>query len=212
MRIYDISLPLGPGIAGWPGDAPYQWHWSQRKSSGASVNVGCVSLSVHTGTHTDAPYHFTDDGKTVEALDLAAYVGPARVLDVRNRPLIRVEDLAWADFAHRPRLLLRTDAWTAYDRFPGEIPVLDSDVPAWLAARGVVLVGVDVPSVDALDSKDLPIHHALGRHGIAILENLRLTDVPPGAYELIALPLKLAGADGAPVRAVLRQPITATLS
>jgi arylformamidase len=212
MRIYDISLPLQPGIAGWPGDAPYQWRWSQRKSAGASVNVGCVSLSVHTGTHTDAPYHFADDGKTVEALDLAAYVGPARVVDMRNRPLIRVEDLAWADFAHRPRLLLRTDAWTAYDRFPGQIPVLDADVPAWLASRGVVLLGVDVPSVDPLDSKDLPIHHALGRHGIAILENLRLTDVPPGAYELIALPLKLAGADGAPVRAVLRQPITAQLS
>jgi arylformamidase len=177
-----------------------------RKSEGASVNVGCVSLSVHTGTHTDAPYHFTDDGKTVEALDLAAYVGPARVVDVRGRPLIRVEDLSWADFAHRPRLLLRTDAWTTYDRFPEQIPVLDADVPAWLAARGVVLVGVDVPSVDALDSKDLPIHHALGAHGIAILENLRLVEVPPGPYELIALPLKLAGADGAPVRAVLRQP------
>jgi arylformamidase len=206
MRLYDISLPLRPGLACWPGDAPYQWRWSMRRKDGVSVNVGCVSLSVHTGTHTDAPFHFNDNGKTVEALDLAPYVGPARVVDVRNRPRIRVEDLAWADFAHRPRLLLRTDSWTTYDRFPEQIPVLEADVPAWLAARGVVLVGVDVPSVDALDSKDLPIHHALGAHGIAILENLRLVEVPPGVYELIALPLKLDGADGAPVRAVLRQP------
>jgi arylformamidase len=203
MRIYDISLPLHPGLACWPGDAPYEWHWSWQKSAGASVNVGQVRTSVHAGTHTDAPYHFAQDGRTVEALDLGAYVGPARVVDVSGRPRIRVEDLP-ADLADAPRVLFRTGAWTDQGRFPESIPVMDPGVPAALGERGAVLVGVDVPSVDALDSKDLPNHHALGARGIAILESLHLAGVPEGVYELIALPLRLVGADGSPVRAILR--------
>jgi arylformamidase len=203
MKIYDISLSLRPGLACWPGDVPYEWQWSWQKSAGASVNVGAVRMSVHTGTHTDAPFHFDDDGKTIEALDLTAYLGPARVLDVRGGSAIRIQDLAPTDLRETPRILLRTDAWLDRERFPEHIPVMEADVPAWLAAHGVVLVGVDVPSVDALASKDLPNHHALGRHGIAILENLCLTEVPPGVYQLIALPLKLSGADGSPVRAIL---------
>jgi arylformamidase len=206
MKIYDISITLREGVACWPGDTPYAWQWSWKRSQGASVNVGQLRMSVHTGTHTDAPFHFADDGATADSLDLVPYVGPARVVEVRQRPLIRIEDLAPFDFSHRPRILLRTDAWRDHARFPEQIPVLDQDVPAWLAARGIILFGIDLPSVDGLDSKDLPIHHALGRHGISILENLSLADVPAGMYELIALPLKLAGADGAPVRAILRQP------
>jgi arylformamidase len=143
----------------------------------------------------------------VEALPLYAFVGPARVLDVRGRPVICRDDLARFDFSRTPRVLFRTDAWSDPTRFPDAIPVLAADVPDWLRERGVVLVGVDVPSVDALDSKDLPNHHALGRNGIAILESLYLKDVPEGVYELMALPLKLVGADGAPVRAVLRGPL-----
>jgi arylformamidase len=205
MRIYDISIPLREGLACWPGDAPYEWRWSWKKSAGASVNVGQVSLSVHTGTHVDAPYHFTDDGKTIEALDPAIYVGPARVLDVRNRSRIGIDDLAAIDLSGTPRVLFRTDAWLTHEHFPDHIPVMEADLPRWLADRGVILAGVDVPSVDALDSKTLPVHHALGGCGIAILENLCLAEVSAGVYELIALPLKLAGADGSPVRAILRE-------
>jgi arylformamidase len=204
MPIYDISIPLSANVPGWPGDAPYKWHWSWHRSAGATVNVGQVSMSVHTGTHTDAPYHFDDAGKTVDALDLAPYLGPAQVLDVRGRTLIRIQDVEHADLTATPRVLFRSDAWRDHSHFPETIPVLDADVPSWLADRGVVLVGVDVPSMDALDSKDLPIHHALAAHGIAILENLQLSEAPVGVYELIALPLALVGADGSPVRAVLR--------
>jgi arylformamidase len=206
MTIYDISLPMHEGMTCWPGDAPYEWRWSWERRAGPSVNVGRVAMSVHAGTHTDAPLHFADGGQAADALDLAPYVGPARVLDVRGRDTIRVADLAAYDLAGTPRVLLRTDAWTDHTRFPERIPVMDVEAPGWLAARGVFLVGVDVPSVDALDSKDLPVHHALCRHGIAIVENLVLAAVPPGVYELIALPLKLVGADAAPVRAVLRGP------
>ncbi len=206
MAIYDVTLPLSAALAGWPGDAPYRFEWTCTKAGGASVNVGQVSCSIHSGTHIDAPYHFDDAGATTERLPLTPYLGPARLVDVTGKALIRRSDLAEVDFAGTPRLLLRTRAWTDRGRFPDAIPVLDEDVPAWLAERGVILLGLDVPSVDVLDSKTLPVHHALGRHGVAILESLDLSAVPEGVYELIALPLKLVGADGSPVRAVLRTP------
>jgi arylformamidase len=204
VTLYDVSLPLTTALAGWPGDAPYRFQWTCTKSAGAAVNVGQVSCSIHTGTHVDAPYHFDDAGATTEKLPLDVYLGPASVVDVTGRAVIRRSNLAKVDFEGTPRLLLRTGSWTDRQRFPVEIPVLDEDVPAWLAERGVMLLGLDVPSVDVLDSKTLPIHFALARHGIAILESLDLSFVPEGKYELIALPLKIVGADGSPVRAVLR--------
>jgi arylformamidase len=123
---------------------------------------------------------------------------------------LRRKDLELFDLSGTPRVLLRTDGWTDHTRFPSAIPVMEEDVPEWFHQNGVVLVGVDVPSVDDLDSKTLPNHHALGARGIAILESLDLSRVSGGTYELIALPMKLAGADGAPVRAILRDwPVTA---
>jgi arylformamidase len=202
MRTYDISLPLQSNLAGWPGDTPFQLQWTCRKFGGATVNLSEVRMSVHSGTHCDAPYHFADDGMTIEQLGLEPFWGRAQVVDVRGRTLIRPEDLGAID---APRVLLRTDVWTDFTRFPETIPVMAPDLPAWLAARGVILIGVDVPSVDALDSKDLPNHHALGSRNIAILEAVTLVNVPAGLYELCALPLNIVGADGAPVRALLRE-------
>jgi arylformamidase len=206
MRIHDISLPLREGLPGWPGGTPYRFRLSWSKAEGAAVDVGEVTTNIHIGTHVDAPFHFLDGGATVDALSLYPFLGPARVVDVRGIPLIRVEDLSSVDLAGTPRLLLRTDGWPDHSRFPESIPVLDRDVPAYLSGRGVILLGLDVPSVDAIDSKDLPIHHALGSSGIAVLESVDLSRVEPGVYELIALPLKMVGADGSPVRAILREP------
>lgn len=206
--IYDITLPVGPALAGWPGDAPFRLAWTTRIAEGESVNLGEVSMSLHAGTHVDAPLHYRDSGAAIDATDLSVYIGPAVVADVRGIETIRISDIEVAlegiELRTAPRLLLKTGAWKDHARFPESIPVLECDVPAWLGARGVRLLGLDVPSVDALDSKDLPIHHALGRQEITILESLNLADVAPGSYELIALPLRLAGADGSPVRAILR--------
>jgi arylformamidase len=135
-------------------------------------------------------------------MPLDPYLGTARVVDVEGKSVVRIADLEPYDLP--PRLLLKTNAWRDYTQFPEQIPVVEENVPGYLRERGIVLLGVDVPSVDALDSKDLPVHHQLVRHGIVILESLYLREVPAGVYELIALPLKLAGADGAPVRAILR--------
>ncbi len=204
-RTYDISLPLQTGMAVWPGDTHYRFERNARIDAGDSVNLGSFTMSIHCGTHVDAPYHYDDSGRTTEQLDLNVYVGPAVVIDVIGKETIRVEDLLPYVTTTVPRVLLKTDSWVDKDKFPTSIPLLDSDVPAFLAAHGVVLIGLDLPSVDALDSKDLLIHHALGDGGIHILESLDLREIVPGIYELIALPLPIFGADGSPVRAILRE-------
>ena len=207
--LIDISRPLYPGSPHWPGDRPTAFHLNARIADGASCNVGELRLSVYNGTHADAPFHYNDRGATIDALDLGRFVGPARVIDARGRDALTADllaDLTAAELAAAPRLLFRTDAWGDPAAFPTAWPLLDPALPAWLAARGVGLVGLDVPSVDELTSKDLPRHHRMDAAGLLILESLDLRAVAPGVYELIALPLRLRGADGSPVRAVLRRP------
>jgi arylformamidase len=201
-KIYDITWPVSPAVVGWPGDTPTQVRAVLQQATGDSVNVCRLTLSPHTGSHADAPYHYDPKGATIEQVDPRVFLGPARLVDVRGRSPIRARDLG--DLQHTSRLLLRTGGWNDPSRFPESIPVMHREVPDYLRQSGIQLVGLDVPSVDVLDSKQLPIHHALGRYGIHILEGLDLREPPPGQYELIALPLKITGADGAPVRAVLR--------
>jgi arylformamidase len=204
--VYDITIPVRAGIAVWPGDTAFSFHLGWNMAEGASVNVGTVTMSVHTGTHADAPFHFDANGTGMGEVDITPYIGPAYVVDVTGQNPIPWEALADIDLASIPRLLLKTDSWTDHSRFPEHVPVLAEDVPARLAESGVLLLGLDVPSVDELDSTDLPIHHALDAAGIRILESLDLRAVPPGLYHLTALPLRLMGADGSPVRALLSQP------
>ncbi len=204
MTIRDITIPMCESLACWPGDTPFRFSWTCTKAEGATVNVGQLKLSVHTGTHADSPFHVDDTGAKSDAFDLDRFIGPARVIDVRGQERLRREDFGAFDLKGTPRVLFRTDAWTDHTCFPASIPVMDEDVPAGLRERGIVLIGVDVPSVDAIDSKSLPNHHALNKFGITILEGLDLRDVPADVYDLIALPIKLVAADGALVRAVLR--------
>lgn len=207
MRLIDLSRPLYTGAPHWPGDTPTEYHLNTRIDQGASCNAGRVTMSLHNGTHADAPYHYNDRGATIEALPPELFVGPARVIDARGQSTLGERlfaGLGLADFAETPRILFRTDAWTDPERFPTHWPLLERGLPAWLAARGVRLIGLDVPSVDELTSKDLPLHHEVDTAGIVILESLDLREAGPGVYELIALPLKLRGGDGSPVRAVLR--------
>ena len=207
MQIYDISRALSACLAVWPGDTPFRFDLKWKMTEGAAVNVGAITSSVHNGTHADAFFHFEANGNTIERMPLDAYLGAAVVSEVaqRNSSTIGVDHLWPVEplIRETQRLLLKTNAWPEPAEFPAAIPIIAQDVPAWLSERGVKLLGVDVPSVDAIDSKTLPNHHALAQAHIAIVEGLDLSRVAPGVYQLVALPLKIAGADGAPVRAVL---------
>ncbi|QHW31163.1 arylformamidase [Paenibacillus rhizovicinus] len=206
MRTWiDISQPLDERTAVWPGDTPFVYEVAWGKAESGSVNVGRVTMSIHTGTHVDAPFHFDSAGKKVSELDLDIYMGKARVVHLPDAASIGIDVLAGFDLEGVVRLLIRTDAWTDRQRFPQRIPPVEPQAAAYLAARGVRLIGLDLPSVDLLDSKELPAHHALAEQGIHILEGLVLDHVAPGDYELAALPLPLVHADGSPVRAVLKQ-------
>ncbi len=208
MKIYDITRLITPQLAVWPGDTPFSLKQAAKISEGSSVNLGAVTLSLHTGTHADAPYHYSETGETVEALRPDIYIGGAQVVDVTGNPIITVEILertaGMRGIGQTERLLLKTEGWNDTTVFPEQIPVLSLEVPDFLNERGILLLGVDVPSVDQIDSKTLPVHQALGENGIHILESLDLREVEPGFYDLIALPLKIEGADGSPVRAILQ--------
>jgi arylformamidase len=212
MKIWDISRTLSNDLAEWPGDEPCRFRLTREKAKGESVNLGAISMSVHNGTHADARFHFDTDGESIEKAPLEIYLGRATVvdlaqtfLDVKDKHLITIEDLrpSAEEIAATSRLLVKTGRWSDSTVFPDKIPVIAADVPAWLQKNGVKLLGLDLPSVDEIDSKSLLNHHALARAGIAIVESLDLNDVAPGIYRFAALPLKIAGGDGGPMRAIL---------
>ena len=204
--LHDISIAVRPGTPEWPGDTPYSCGWSWAMSRGASVNVSTLTTSPHVGTHADAPLHVRDGWPGVDELPLAAFHGPAVVVDASGaRGAIGLAELERAGAPHGvERLLLRTGRTIADGSFPEGWPVLDDACVRALLAAGLRLLGVDAPSVDERESKNLPVHHALFGAGACVLENLDLRDVPAGPHELIAFPVKLVGLDAAPVRAVLR--------
>jgi arylformamidase len=204
--IYDITRTIRPSLAVWPGDTRFVAQHLARIAEGAPVNLTTMTLSTHTGTHADAPYHYDADGDHPVALPLAAYIGPARVVQVTRRDGPLVPD----DLPELPvgveRVLIRSHVSDLPDStWPAEFPYLSVPLIEWLAGLGMRLIGLDSPSVDDLNSQTLPCHHALRAAGMVNLETLSLRDVPVGDYELIALPLKLDGVCASPVRAILRQ-------
>ena len=212
MKLWDVSRPLSNDLAEWPGDVPFHFKLTRQISKGDSVDLGAISMSVHNGTHADARFHFETDGETIEKTALEIYMGRAAVVDLAEafsrlseKHLITLENLRphSEEIAATSRLLIKTNRWSDSTVFPKQIPVIAADVPLWLQKNGVKLLGLDLPSVDEIDSKSLQNHHALAGAGIAIIESLDLSGVGPGIYNFAALPLKIAGGDGAPLRAIL---------
>jgi arylformamidase len=214
--LYDISPTLSAATPVWPGDTPYRAELTWSIEEGGTVNVSAITTTPHLGSHADAPFHAEADGATIADLPLEPFLGPCRVVEVPPEPLITPEHVAQgpgggADLADPPRLLLKTGSvrrGSGADgdapAFPEQFSALSPELARALGEAGALLVGLDTPSVDPFDSEELPAHHALIRGGVVNLEGLVLDDVPPGLYELVALPLKLAGLDASPVRAVLR--------
>jgi arylformamidase len=204
VEIFDISQTLQPGIATYPGDPEFFSHPVLSISEGKFVNVSAIRMGTHTGTHVDAPLHLNNSGGDVAAIPLENCIGPVRVLDFSNLMCIRAADLVSGEWTGVERVLFRTRSSSnpenAFDR---SFVWLDSDAAEFVAERGIRLVGVDAPSVDPFDSLELPAHRVLLGRNVVIVENLRLGQVLPGDYNLVCLPLKVAGADGSPVRAAL---------
>lgn len=202
--LYDLSPTLRPETPVWPGDTPFQLRWAWAIAEGASVNLSSVTTTMHLGSHADAPLHTEARGESMAELPLDRYLGLCRVVRVPPQPLIEPRHVEGVDLASPGRLLFKTESVRDRRTFPERFTAISPELAALLGERGAQLVGMDTPSVDPFDSKTLEAHHTLFRHGIAILEGLVLDGVPEGLYELIALPLRLAGLDASPVRAVLR--------
>jgi arylformamidase len=205
-RVYiDITHDLDDTIAVWPGDQSFQYRLGWSMAEGSSCNVGSVIMSCHTGTHADAPFHYTPDGKRMGEMPLEVYDGPCRVVEIpAGSESVLPVHVAHLDLTATPRILFKTGSYMNRVHFPEKVTSIHPDTVHLLQEKGVILLGTDAPSVDPLNSKELAAHHALYRSGMAILESLKLDAVKPGSYEITAFPLKLKDGDGSPVRAVLK--------
>lgn len=202
--LYDISPPVSPELKVWPGDTPLSREILSDMKAGGNITLSTLRTTVHVGAHADAPSHYSAGGASIDQRRLDYYLGPAQVIhvDVPRSARIEVRDLRPAIRAKR--VLLATGTYPDPAVFNEDFAAPCAALIDFLHGRGVRLVGVDTPSIDLFDSKDLPAHKRILAHDMAILEGLTLRHVPEGIYELIALPLKLVGFDASPVRAVLR--------
>lgn len=204
MTIIDITPPISPSLAVWPGDTPPSREVLCTIEGGASVTLSTLRATVHLGAHADGPNHYGAGARSIESQRLEHYLGPCEVVraNVARGERVRLSDLASVPSA--PRVLIATGTYPDPSRWNEDFAALDPSLVDALADRGAITIGIDTPSVDLFSSKDLPAHRRFLARDLAILEGLRLGHVTPGRYELIALPLPLVGFDASPVRAVLR--------
>ena len=199
----DITRRISNESKNWPGDTPVQYRQTSSILEGSSVNVALVSFSTHTGTHVDAPWHYIESGLKLHEIKLETWVGACLVVDANGAKILNAALLEGVDLTGITKVLFHTGQQNVWLEFPSVWAHIDPDLPPYLAAHGVTLIGTDAPSADTLTSKDLPGHAALAASGVCIVESLALGGVPAGRYRLICLPLNLEGADGAPARVIL---------
>jgi arylformamidase len=203
----DISVPLHNGMAHWPDDPKFEIELAKSIGRGDVCNVSRVCTSVHIGTHMDAPYHFFKNGIGIDQAPLEAVVGPCRVIPVHDPAAIKPADLVDKNLRPGERVLFKTRnsqrAWKT-DAFVQDFVYLSKEAAQFLVDRQVQTVGVDYLSVGGFFKDGLETHQILLSATVWIIEGLDLSAVEPGAYDLICLPIKLQGRDGAPARAILR--------
>ena len=206
MKIYDISLSLSPECIRWVTSQPMELIERKRMSRGDSNNSSSIHASAHAGTHVDAPFHFVPDGMTIEALPLDIFIGPARVCAVEPGTHITAADVEKAGIQGETRVLFKTRNSSLLQKgvYDPSFAAFSVDGAKALVDLGVGLVGLDYMSAAHADEQ-VPVHRAFLDHGVILLEGIDLSAVPPGRYELFCPPVKLARADGAPCRALLRE-------
>ncbi|MFT3685756.1 MAG: cyclase family protein [Phycisphaerales bacterium] len=217
--IYDITPVISTRTNVWPGDTPISREMVCDMANGANITLSAMRATLHLGAHADGPNHYSHPAPGVGERSLAYFLGPCQVIDapVGRGTRVRPDDLKLPrGRVEAPRVLIRTGTFPDFEQWNQDFSGLSPELIEFLAAadvsagdasvapRGVVTIGVDAPSVDLQESKDLPAHKAIARRDMQILEGLALAGVPAGVYELIALPLRMVGWDASPVRAVLR--------
>jgi arylformamidase len=205
--LYDISIPVNNATVTWPTDPELRLHPVLRMAEGAILNLTKLETCVHVGTHFDAPFHFIADGARSDEVPLDSFLGPVFVAEIGDVSAIERRHLERLPLKDIERLLLKTrnSALLKEPVFRPDFTYVSGEAAEYLAAFPVKLVGIDYLSIDQYGTPDFPAHHALLGRGIAIVEGLDLAMISEGWYELLCLPMKLTGVDGAPVRAVLRK-------
>jgi arylformamidase len=203
----DVSVPVRNGMVHWPGDPAYNIRHLHDQKKGDVCTVSRVSMGVHTGTHMDAPRHFLPEGPTIDEMPVDAAVGPARVIQIRDRRAIHREELIDHQIESSERVLFKTansDTLWNKDEFDENFVFIARDGAEYLVEQGIRVAGVDYLSVGGFHEDSIETHVALLAAGVWVIEGLNLSGVEPGLYEMVCLPLKLIGAEGAPARAILR--------
>lgn len=207
MPLLDVSLRLSAAVPTYPGNPPFSLEPVKRIAEGASSNVSVLRLGTHAGTHVDAPRHFFSEAPGIDELALETLVGPARVVHFPGVKHIGPTELEQVDAGGASRLLIRTDnseAWAAGRPFDPGFVHLTEEGARWVVDRGIRLLGIDGLSVERFKQPGAPTHRVLLSAGVVIVEGLDLSGAAAGDYEIICLPLRLADADGAPARVLLR--------
>jgi len=204
----DVSVPLRNGMVHWPGDPAFHIERFSDQEKGGGATVSRMNLSVHTGTHIDAPLHFIPKARAIDEMPIEATVGPARVIRIQDERTIERPELTGHDIARGERILFRTAnsgrCWNS-DAFHEDYVFISRDAARYLVECGVRCVGIDYLSVGCFREDGAETHRILLEAGIWIIEGLNLQDIEPGKYELACLPLRLIGSDGAPARAILKR-------
>jgi arylformamidase len=203
----DISVSLHSGMVHWPDNPPVKIERLKDMNRGAVCNVSVMSLGAHTGTHLDAPLHFFKNGKSLDKLPLEATIGPARVVEIKDREMVRPDELRAHNLRRGERILFKTRnssrCWKT-DAFVENFVYISREAAQYLVDRGIRTIGVDYLSVGGFHRDGLETHRILLGAEVWIIEGINLSKVKPGGYELVCLPLKVLGSDGAPARALLR--------
>jgi arylformamidase len=204
-KLIDVTVPLSAEVAAFPGDPCFQAEPTHSLKGGDPYNASRLTLGTHSGTHVDAPYHFLEDGARVDELSLDLLMGKVRVVSVAAREAVEREHLEQLDLRDDLRLLFKTrNSGQLRQPFQPNFVYLSPDAATFLVQVGIKLVGWDYLSLERYGSSDFATHHTLLGAGVVIIEGLDLSQVDPGEYDMICLPLRLQGADGSPARVVLR--------
>lgn len=200
----DITMPLYKNMPVWPGDTPFDYRLMATLTSDGA-NVGEITMSLHAGTHIDAPFHYDDFGKSIDALPLDLFIGPVLLIDVTGKEQIQKQHLEELSLNGIERIFFKTKETYDLYRFAPSYTTIHPEAVTFLANKGIKVIGTDAPSVDAVEDTILQAHHACKNEGIYIIENLHLKDIVGGLYEFIGLPLAIQSGDASPIRAIIRK-------